>query len=175
MSRIHFPLGEFLGGFWWPPFGKLDRTPRVAVPAADESERLAAIHASAFARPWSAAEFEGFLADPAVRLDALYLGRSRVPAGFSVSRTVLDEAEILSVALAREARRGGHSSHLLAYHLQNLAHAGIRRVHLEVETGNTPALSLYRRLRFVESGRRAGYYARPDGTRVDAISMSLAM
>lgn len=171
MSLMRLRLGEF----WRHRVGGADRTPRIRVPDRESAERLSAIHAGAFARPWSAGEFERFLADPAVRLDALFLGRSRRAFGFSVSRIVLDEAEILSVALAREARRCGHSRLLLAQHLQHLAHAGVRHVHLEVETGNAPALALYRRLRFAESGRRAGYYARPDGTRADAISMTLEL
>ena len=48
----------------------------------------------------------------------------------------------------------------------------MRAVHLEVEEGNRPALALYRRRGFREVGRRQGYYARPDGTRAAAITMS---
>jgi ribosomal-protein-alanine N-acetyltransferase len=163
-------LGESLRDSWRDRFGT-DQSVRVSHVAMAHAERLAEIHATAFARPWSAGEFEAFLVDEGIRLDGLYLGRHTQPAGFVVARCVLDEAEILSVALAREAR--GHSRPLLAYHLQNLAHAGIRQVHLEVEEGNGPALALYRRLGFVQCGTRIGYYARPDGTRADARSMSL--
>jgi ribosomal-protein-alanine N-acetyltransferase len=136
------------------------------------AERLAAIHGGAFARPWSVAEFEQFMTDRAIRTDGLFIGRDTQPSGFAVSRVVLDEAEILSVALARAARGRGHSRRLLSYHLQALAYAGAARVHLEVEEGNGPALALYRRLGFRESGRRPGYYARPDGTRASALSMT---
>jgi len=48
-------------------------------------------------------------------------------------------------------------------------------VHLEVEEGNAPALALYRRLHFETTGRREGYYRRPDGTRVAALTMALAL
>ncbi|MET0429646.1 MAG: ribosomal-protein-alanine acetyltransferase, partial [Microvirga sp.] len=54
-----------------------------------------------------------------------------------------------------------------------LAPRGARIVFLEVEEGNAPALALYRRLGFREVGRREGYYARPDGTRAAALTMSL--
>lgn len=147
-------------------------TPRIAPVSPDHADQLAAIHAGAFARPWGTEDFERFLLDRAVRIDGLFLGRSRQPSGFAVSRLVLDEAEILSVALARGARRLGHSRTLLAYHIQALAHAGIGRIHLEVEEGNLPALALYRRLGFRQSGVRPGYYARPDGTRASALSMT---
>lgn len=141
----------------------------------DHVERLAELHAGAFARPWGPPEFESFLIDPAVRVDGLFLGRARQPSGFVVSRAVLDEAEILSVAVGRPVRGRGHARTLLAQHLQTLAHAGVVRVHLEVEEGNGPALSLYRRLGFVQSGLRPGYYARPDGSAASALSMTCAM
>ena len=77
---------------------------RVEPVAYAHCERLASIHAGAFARPWGTGDFESFLSDPAIRIDGLFLGRDTEPAGFVVSRRVADEAEILSVALARSAR-----------------------------------------------------------------------
>ena len=148
---------------------------RIARLEARHAARLSAIHASAFARPWSAQDFEGFLAERQITADGLFLDRDAQPSGFVLSRRAADEAEILSVALAREARGRGHARLLLASHLQALAHAGVRRVHLEVEDGNEPALALYRRLGFVEVGRRDGYYVRPDGSRASASTMSLVL
>ena len=73
---------------------------------------------------------------------------------------------------AREARGRGLSRRLLTGHLDGLAATGVLRVHLEVEEGNAPALALYDRLGFRQCGVRPGYYARPDGTRAAALSMS---
>jgi ribosomal-protein-alanine N-acetyltransferase len=148
---------------------------RVAPLTSGHAGRVAAIHASAFARPWTVQDFEDFLTERQVRADGLFLGRATQPSGFVLSRRAADEAEILSVAVAREARGRGHARALLASHLQALAHAGIRTVHLEVEDGNEPALALYRRLGFQSVGRRDGYYLRPDGSRAGALSMSLAL
>ncbi|MFL5220164.1 MAG: GNAT family N-acetyltransferase, partial [Microvirga sp.] len=102
----------------------------------------------------------------------LFLGRRYEPAGFILSRKAADEAEILSVAIAAGWRGRGHSGPLLDRHLQSIAQAGVRSVFLEVEEGNRPALALYRRRGFREVGHRQGYYARPDGTRAAAITMS---
>lgn len=157
---------------WLSRLGAGQRQPRVGPVLPEHAERLSEIHAGAFARPWGPEEFESFLADRSVRADGLFLGRARQPAGFVLSRLVLDEAEILSVALARGARGFGHSRLLLAQHVQALALDGVARVHLEVEEGNGPALALYRRLGFQASGTRPGYYARPDGTRAAALSMT---
>jgi [ribosomal protein S18]-alanine N-acetyltransferase len=160
----------------WPAW--LRRAPEVARVAplqARHTAHLADIHASAFARPWTADDFEQFLTDRSVRADGLFLGRAAQPSGFIISRRAADEAEILSVAVRREVRGRGHGLALVAAHLQGLAHAGIRTVHLEVEDGNDPALALYRRLGFTPAGRREGYYLRSDGSRVGALTMSRAL
>ncbi len=48
--------------------------------------------------------------------------------------------------------------------------AGVRRLFLEVEAENAPALKLYERAGFVPIGRRKGYYRTAAGT-ADAITM----
>ncbi|MDF3061903.1 MAG: family N-acetyltransferase [Microvirga sp.] len=148
-----------------------DAAIRIGRLATSHAARLAEIHAEAFTRPWDAMEFERSLTERNIYADGLFLDRSAEPAGFILSRRAIDEAEILSVALAPEARGRGHSGALLDRHLQSLAQAGVRSVFLEVEEGNRPALALYRRRGFREIGRRQGYYARPDGTRASAITM----
>ena len=160
---------------WADWFRHAPATVRIAALDARHAPRLADIHASAFARPWTAQDFEGFLAERSVRADGLFVDRAMQPSGFVLSRRAVDEAEILSVAVAREARGRGHARALLASHLQALAHAGVRTVHLEVEDGNAPAVALYRRLGFKTVGRREGYYIRPDGSRVGAVSMILKL
>lgn len=157
---------------WLQRLGVARAHPRIARVTLAHVDRLAEIHTGAFARPWGAEDFESFLIDRSVRIDGIFFGRSPLPSGFALSRTVTDEAEILSVALSRTVRGRGFSRLLLAQHCQALAHAGIARIHLEVEEGNLPAIALYRRLGFVQSGLRPGYYARPDGTRACALSMT---
>jgi ribosomal-protein-alanine N-acetyltransferase len=136
----------------------------------EHAARLAAIHATAFAHPWDSHEFERLLADGAVVADGLFLG-SGEPSGFVLSRVVMDEAEILTVAIAPEARGRGNAKPLLRAHLDALARRGALAVHLEVEEGNAPALALYRRFGFEEIGRREGYYRKPDGSKAAALTM----
>jgi len=142
---------------------------------SDAAARLAAIHAGSFARPWSTLDFERLLAERGVVGDGLFLGSANRPSGFVLSRIVLDEAEILTVAIAPEARGKGLSIPLLERHLDELSRRGVRHVHLEVEEGNLPAIALYRRFGFKDSGRREGYYLRADGTRAAAITMALEL
>ena len=136
------------------------------------AEALAEIHAGAFARPWSAVEFERMLADDHVTADGLFVPRNLEPGGFVLSRRVGDEAEILSVAIAPDLRGRNCGRPLLAGHLESLAREAVRRIHLEVEEGNVRALALYRRVGFQEVGRRVGYYLKPDGSRATALTMS---
>ena len=144
---------------------------RLGPVGTEHAARLADIHAAAFARAWNAIEFERLLADRVIVADGLFLGRLVHPSGFALSRVVADEGEILTVAMAPEARGQGHARPLMTHHLDELARAGARQVHLEVEEGNAPALALYRRLGFEEVGRRTGYYAKPDGSFATALTM----
>ncbi|TVR06061.1 MAG: GNAT family N-acetyltransferase [Salinarimonadaceae bacterium] len=145
--------------------------PSVAPLETAHSRRLAEIHAEAFARPWRAHDFERLLVERTVIGDGLFFG-GREAQGFSLSRVVADEAEILTIAIAPAARGKGHSRILLERHLDALARRGVARVHLEVDEGNAPALALYRRFGFAEVGRREGYFLKADGSRATALTMS---
>ncbi|SCY46342.1 GNAT family N-acetyltransferase [Microvirga guangxiensis] len=141
----------------------------------DSASRLAAIHGASFAQPWSTLEFERLLGERGVVGDGVFLGSATKPSGFVLSRIVLDEAEILTVAIAPDARGKGYSIPLLERHLDELSRRAVRNVYLEVEEGNDPALALYRRFGFEETGRREGYYQKADGTRVAALTMTLGL
>lgn len=157
----------------WMPFRSPPTAHVAPLTSADRSVELAALHATAFARPWEADEFERMLCERGHVAHALMLGT--VLAGFVLSRQVLDEAEILTVVLGPASRGAGLSRQLLRAHLSALEDLRVRRVHLEVDDGNVPALALYRRLGFAETGRRTSYYARPDGSRANAIMMQVAL
>ncbi|MDR7036812.1 MULTISPECIES: GNAT family N-acetyltransferase [Methylobacterium] len=160
-----WPLEWWLA--WWDAWGP---EPYVA-PLRDsgQARTLARIHATAFARPWDAHEFERMLCERSTEAHALW--RAGAVQGFILSRRVADEAEILTLVLAPSARGGGLSRRLLREHLTHLAHAGVRHVHLEVDEGNGPALRLYARQGFTQVGERTGYYTRADGSRTTALTM----
>jgi len=74
----------------------------------------------------------------------------------------------LLVAVAKDARRRGAGSALVAVALADAARTGAVAAHLEVRASNAAAIALYTRLGFVAGGRRPRYY---DATE-DAILMS---
>ena len=129
--------------------------------------RCAAIHKTSFASPWSISEFERLLASADVVADGA--GEGGAISAFVLSRVVADEAEILTVATDSSARGRGLATALIGYHLSRLLQRGVAELFLEVDESNQPALALYRRYGFVQVGARPGYYARPDGTKANAL------
>jgi len=130
--------------------------PALTPASARDAAAFAAIHAASFNRGWSEQELEQLLTDRSVIADRVTRGRKVL--GFIVSRRAVDEAEILSVAVARAARRQGLARWLLDLHLRRLAGLGLRAVFLEVEEDNLPARRLYARAGFEAAGHRPNYY-----------------
>jgi [ribosomal protein S18]-alanine N-acetyltransferase len=134
-----------------------------------DAAKLSHLHRASFHRGWGEGEFETMLAERNTLTHRLMRGRT--PIGFIMSRLAADEAEILSVAIARAHRGRGYSRDLLAHHIGHLAGLGIRRVFLEVEENNQPAVRLYQRAGFTTVGRREQYYRDARGAKLNALIM----
>jgi len=93
-------------------------------------------------------------------------------AGFVIARHTPPEAELESICVATAFQRCGVGWRLMKALFEALGRAGVKRLYLEVRDSNAPALALYRRLGFVETGVRRGYYANP---REDAVLMELKL
>jgi ribosomal-protein-alanine acetyltransferase len=78
--------------------------------------------------------------------------------GFACAFAVADEVELQSLAVERSARGRGLGALLLEALLEWAGRQGYRSLHLEVRAGNAPALALYRRFGFAQTGTRRGYY-----------------
>ena len=131
------------------------REPVLSEAGPRDARVLAALHGASFHRGWSDGEFERLLFDRNVVAHRAMAGSSLI--GFIVSRLVLDEAEILSIAVTSTRRGRGLARQLLDINLRRLVGMGARSVFLEVDEGNVPALRLYRRGGFREVGRRKAY------------------
>ncbi|MET0269161.1 MAG: GNAT family N-acetyltransferase [Sphingomonas sp.] len=123
----------------------------------------------AFGEAWSAGQCLGILGLPGVWMRLARV--DGVPAGFALSRIVLDEAELLLIGVRPAYRRHGVGSALLGNLRLEAASRGAARLHLEVRDGN-PAMHLYRQRGFRQVGCRAGYYRGRDGQSFDALSLS---
>jgi ribosomal-protein-alanine N-acetyltransferase len=130
---------------------------------------LATLHARSFTlpRPWTEAEMASVLGLTGVMV-------LTEDGGFLIGRTVADEAELLTLAVAPELRRTGIGGRLLAAFLAEVHSRGAERAFLEVAADNAAALALYARAGFTTAGRRRGYYRTPDGRAVDALVLACA-
>jgi ribosomal-protein-alanine N-acetyltransferase len=127
--------------------------PQLATPAY--AHAMAVIHASAFppAEAWGADAIDLQLA--LTGSFGLIDGRG----GMLLGRVVVDEAEVLTLAVGPGVRRLGIATALLSTARAEIAARGGRAMFLEVSVGNLAAQALYRRFGFVEVGRRQRYYA----------------
>jgi len=87
--------------------------------------------------------------------------RSDAISGIVVGRQVLDEAEILNLAVRQGARRQGEGRALVRRALQEFTERQVSRVFLEVRESNAGAIGFYGELGFVAVGKRKDYYRDP--------------
>jgi ribosomal-protein-alanine N-acetyltransferase len=81
--------------------------------------------------------------------------------GYVGSQTVLDEADVMNVAVSPNARRRGVAKALMIALLDALRETGVKSLTLEVRASNDPAIALYDTLGFTQVGRRPRYYRHP--------------
>jgi len=123
----------------------------VAVKPDGDLSALAEIHRACFAQAWS----EDALRDLLKSAGTLAF---HATGGFAMARIAADEAEILTIAVAPDARRKGIARTLLNETARQAGARGARTMFLEVSETNGAAIALYRRAGFREVGRRTSYY-----------------
>jgi ribosomal-protein-alanine N-acetyltransferase len=78
--------------------------------------------------------------------------------GYICPRLLFDEGHILNIAVKRAFRGCGVGRLMVERVLRDCREGGADTVSLEVRPSNHTAISLYRQLGFVETGRRRNYY-----------------
>ena len=126
--------------------------------------QVAVLEKQCFSAPWSEDSVAGELDNPlSVWLVCEDQGRVL---GYVGSQTVLEESDMMNIAVLPEARRAGIGERLILSLIELLKDRGSRSLALEVRASNTPAISLYKKLGFLQVGRRPNYYR---GPREDAL------
>lgn len=82
-------------------------------------------------------------------------------AGYVGSQAVLDAADMMNLAVSPDYRQQGIGYALVNGLMQHLQQNNVIALLLEVRVSNTPAISLYEKLGFVQVGRRPKYYHNP--------------
>jgi ribosomal-protein-alanine N-acetyltransferase len=135
---------------------------------------LTKVHAECFpVDPWSVRDFLELLA---IRGASGHLAASPEAniAAFIVDLIGPDDAEILTLGVARAARRRGLARALIADLAKRARLKGARRLLLEVAADNQPAIALYSSIGFILLGERPGYYRLPSG-KADALIFGLSL
>jgi len=132
----------------------------------------------AFGEAWNEGQLASSLLIPGTRfamIDAAGVigppARKVPTAGFYLARRIVDEEELLLLAVAPEYRRHGFATRLMEHLLGNAADHGVRRVFLEMREDNE-AGHFYSRLDFQKVGLRRDYYRGTDDRLRNAVTMS---
>jgi [ribosomal protein S18]-alanine N-acetyltransferase len=112
------------------------------------------------AAAWTAASLKEIIdQNPKYFLIAI---RDREIAGFISGRRILEEGEILNLAVQPRTRRNGVAKALLEALLEEFRREEVLQVFLEVRESNEAAIAFYLKSGFQQAGKRPGYYRKPE-------------
>jgi ribosomal-protein-alanine N-acetyltransferase len=126
--------------------------------SAGELVLVAELAARAGYRAWDLPSLEGFVASSHHRLLVAVDPATRGVRGFVLGSCVADEAEVLLLVVALEARRAGLGRRLLSALEDWARDGGATASFLEVAVGNVAARALYGAAGYEQVGVRRGYY-----------------
>ena len=137
---------------------------------------IAALEAQVFSAPWDEASIQGELDNSL----ALWLiaedeggeGEEKPVLGYVGSQSCFEDADILNVCVAPEARRRGIAEALMLELERRLRPKGVEKITLEVRASNEPAIALYSKIGYVKVGTRRNYYEKP---REDALILQKSL
>ena len=121
--------------------------------------QVAELEKICFSDPWSENSVASELKNPLSCW--LVAEEDGVAAGYIGSQTVMDESDMMNVAVHPDHRRKGVAESLVNELIEALKKRGSRCLTLEVRASNEPAKALYEKLGFVQVGLRRNYYRNP--------------
>jgi ribosomal-protein-alanine N-acetyltransferase len=121
------------------------------IKATRDAALLARLHTDAMDNAWPVAQWAALLDNPVNQ--ALVAETEAEPKGFIAFSAILDEIEVLTIAVAPGARRKGLGAMLL-----RAALIEAERAFLEVDADNAAAIGLYLKEGFTKVGARRDYY-----------------
>lgn len=126
---------------------------------ADHVASVAELEKLCFRDPWSEKSVASELNNPlSLWLVALEDGGV---VGYVGSQTVMDETDMMNVAVHPDHRRRGIGQQLIDELVRRLEKQGSVSLTLEVRASNEPAKQMYEKLGFAIAGRRPNYYRNP--------------
>jgi [ribosomal protein S18]-alanine N-acetyltransferase len=129
-------------------------------------ESVAAIERLVQTHPWSKQQFQESLAS----YQCTVYEQANQVVGFCILQPVLDEANLLLMAIHPSQQGKGLGYTLLDDSIQQLKNNPIQ-IFLEVRESNSAAIRLYEKTGFHQIDLRKNYYPNPDGSREHAVIM----
>ena len=125
----------------------------------DHVSQVAQLEKLCFSDPWSENSVASELENPL----SLWLvaEENGAVAGYVGSQTVLDETDMMNIAVHPDHRRQGIAAALIEALIEELKGKGSHCLTLEVRASNESARSLYEKLGFQQVGIRKNYYRNP--------------
>lgn len=121
--------------------------------------QVAALEKMCFSDPWSENSVASELNNPL----SLWLiaEENQAVCGYVGSQTVLDETDMMNIAVHPDCRRRGVAAALITELVHQLRERGSHILRLEVRESNAPAIALYEAMGFTQLGLRKNYYRNP--------------
>ena len=130
-------------------------------------EKIVLIEEACFTDPWTKQNFLDSLNEKTAHLLVVESETGDI-AGYACLYQVLDEGEIVNVAIDPAQRQKGLGAEMVNGLMKLGRELGAERFFLEVRKGNAAGRALYASLGFTECGIRKGFYENP---KEDAVLM----
>ncbi|MDR3306358.1 MAG: ribosomal protein S18-alanine N-acetyltransferase [Endomicrobium sp.] len=118
------------------------------------------IERESFIDPWNIEMFLGSAQNKTVIFKVLLENKTAL--GYYIISTVVDEVEIVSIAVSPKFRRQNLGKFMMADILKEVLSKKSKSIFLEARKSNMPALNLYKSFGFKEIGLRKNYYKDED-------------
>lgn len=131
----------------------------------EDLDQVLTIEQACFPRGWNRSHFQAELASE--RASCVVVEQDGRVAGYLCLTVLLDEAEILDVAVDPALQGRGIGAQLVQWACDEAIQRGARLLLLEVRATSQPAIALYERFGFQQTGLRKAYYE----DNIDAVLM----
>lgn len=126
----------------------------------DLLDSILKIEEKSFNNPWNARMFLESAANKTAIFKVLL--KNKIVLGYYILSVVIDEAELVTIAVSPHFRRQNLGRFMFSDMLKEAESAKSKFISLETRKSNTPALNLYKSFGFKETGLRKNYYKDED-------------
>lgn len=125
----------------------------------DDIETVSEMEMNFFSQPWSASSIATYM-EKGNTIFLVAKDNEKV-VGYAAIMCVLDEGNLVSIAVDEEYRQMKIASELLDIAYEEALTRGVTSINLEVRKSNEAAIKLYKKESFEHVGERKNFYSKP--------------